>query len=336
MAVLNKIYPIFLPLALTGCYTDFNHDIDCEPVLCLNAVITAGEGVETEVSRTWLYTDSRLDRDDSVDDAVVTIYANGKEAASDYIPREGDRVRIKAVSAKYGEAEAEVTVPVSARIGTPEVSVTQVSTDRFDDAGYIISNATFNVTISIPIEDIRDTDNYFHYEWATFNKAKDPSMPWVDNWGALDFSPGNMQYDSEPLFSEHIDAFESVMGADAWGFTFFTDRQFANKSYTLKVRYHSARAYICATPEDLKELEDCGYTVSVSTISESMYNFANYCWQTDSGFTGDLGDTGLGDPVYAYSNVSTGAGIVYARSITSYDVSLRDYIIKALWGDSAE
>lgn len=52
---------------------------------------------------------------------------------------------------------------------------------------------------------------------------------------------------------------------------------------------------------------DLGLVLYLSSISDSFYKYANYQWQVTDGIVGDLGDVGLGDPIWGYSNVSTGA-----------------------------
>lgn len=49
-------------------------------------------------------------------------------------------------------------------------------------------------------------------------------------------------------------------------------------------------------------------------------------WHRDYGSLEELGNIGLGDPIWGYSNVSTGAGVVAAQSYTTYKLSLRDFL----------
>lgn len=112
MAILKYILLLFAATLLTGCYENFNPEVDTRPVLCLNSIITAGEPIEVKVSRTWLYNDTNAQRDHSVHDATVTILANGKIVGPDYLPAEGDRIGIVAESPTYGCASAEVIVPL--------------------------------------------------------------------------------------------------------------------------------------------------------------------------------------------------------------------------------
>ena len=45
-------------------------------------------------------------------------------------------------------------------------------------------------------------------------------------------------------------------------------------------------------------------------------------WATEEGIQGALGGVGLGNPVWEYSNVSTGAGIISASATSRYPIPL--------------
>ena len=109
--ILTMILSLFGSLFLTGCYTDFTPDIEANPVLCINSLITAGEPIVVDVTRSWIYTDVKGEKEHKVEDAVVTIYADGKITGNDFIPKEDDEIRICVHSNTYGDAEASVMVP---------------------------------------------------------------------------------------------------------------------------------------------------------------------------------------------------------------------------------
>ena len=125
MAILKYLYPVTFALLLSGCYEDFVPKIDVGPVLCINSVITAGQPIDVSVSHSWMYDSESGERHHGVDDAEVSIYANGTLQGGDYIPREGDDIHIVARSEKYGTAEASVTVPLAVPVAaldfTPEI-----------------------------------------------------------------------------------------------------------------------------------------------------------------------------------------------------------------------
>ena len=57
MAILRYILFLLSATILTSCYEEFNPAIDTKPVLCMNALITAGEPIEVEITHTWMFND---------------------------------------------------------------------------------------------------------------------------------------------------------------------------------------------------------------------------------------------------------------------------------------
>ncbi len=326
MAILKKTYPlILLTLLLAGCTEIFTSEIDIKPVLCLNSLITAGEPIEVSVTRTWLYTDENSMQYHQVDDATVAIYANGMAKSADYIPQEGDRIRIVAESPTYGSAEAEVTVPVC----VPVESLTWEAEiiDRWESEDRGVANYTygFNLRAKMTIKDPAEMENYYQFSYRGFpEEVEDDTViqPVV-------FYSGILNDEAEPIFSEHIGAFDAISGSSAYGFTFFTDRRFSGKSYTLNLQFNGM-AYGVRSVDYSEDLLNCGLVMTLSTVSSSYYNWSNYLWNINYGTIGDLNDTGLGDPIWGYSNVSTGAGVVAAQSQASCTINLKDFLKKEI------
>lgn len=89
MAILKKSIPLLIIPLLASCEEVFTPDVPYTPVLCMNSLITAGQPVETKISKSRLYTDNP---DQSVvSDAEIRIYANGEAQPADYLPAEGIR-----------------------------------------------------------------------------------------------------------------------------------------------------------------------------------------------------------------------------------------------------
>lgn len=316
---------------LIGCTEDFIPNIDVTPVLCINSLVAAGEPITVKITRSWLYTDDSAD-DCDVKDATVTIYANGNVVDDQYIPDYGDTIRIVANSPTYGSAEAEVNVPapVPVRIDW-KADVKSRSIDDTNMYGIIV----FDLKIDVEVQDPAEIDNYYKYEYSVFlpeitrDELTDENgdIIWAE-YPSVSLSLGMLQYDEEPIFSEHIGAFDSVTGSDSFGFTYFTDRQFAGKTYTLHLNYPDCTFFVHST-NWRPELLECGVNVTLNSISQSLYNWANYFWQQDEGIIGALGDIGLGDPLYGYSNVSTSAGVVAALSSSSSDIDLSGFLMDA-------
>ena len=317
-------------LALTGCYSTFEPDVKTKPVLCINSLITAGQPVKVKVTHTWQY-DEPADAYHNVDDAVVEIFANGKLAGDDYIAAEGDHIVIKASSPTYGAAEGEVTVPECPVFTLPAPEL-QLLTGKYiptaNNEDYI--TLTFNMLVRPMLTDDNDADNYYLVSFNSQAPTVDPpdydgdEIIYFPYYDALYFSPGTIDYKSEPLFGEHIDVFESTV-AGGEEFSFFSDRQINGKKYSLTLRRLD-----CQFSAMVRLIEPAWYDfyewVHIASISESYYKWLLYTWHSEWGTLGQFADFGMGDPIGGYSNVSTGAGVIAAQSFTTHKVSLRDFL----------
>ncbi|MDE6533949.1 MAG: DUF4249 domain-containing protein [Muribaculaceae bacterium] len=334
MGILKHVIPSILLILLSACYEDFTPDIPSEPVLCVNSLITAGKPIKIDISRTRLYSDE--DSPTTVDDAVVSLFVDGVLQTPDYIPNEGDSIRIHVVSEKYGCADAEVIVPVSTPIKSAKLNPLLTEIWKDDLPSYeMLADIGFNLDLQLTFDDSPIVKNFYRYTAKAFSKAVDKeaySTKQDDTNGyQTDFYPGDLRYDFEPLFSEHIGTFESVMGADAYGFTFFTDSSFSGESCTLHLYYLNGRCFIKSTTWD-DEIIDCGLELTLHTISQSYYNLAYYQWIVNEAPMHDLSEIGFGEPIWGYSNVSTGAGIVAAQACSTITVSLHDFLEECLKG----
>lgn len=330
MAILRKIPALILPFILTGCYEDFTPDTDFKPVLCMNSLITAGEPVEVRLSHTWLYSEGGLDKEHAVTDATTAIYVNGERAADGYTAREGDHIRIVADSRTYGHAEAEVTVPQPVNHGELEwhpviTEIQDLHEDGYEMYGYL----SFTLQAELDITDNGATTDYYKLSCDRY-RLWDPDISdsFLDDESVY-FGGGSLDYDSEPLFSEHIGVFESVMGSEPYGFTYFTDRQFSGSTYGLLIRLSGCWYSVKSKKWD-PELLRCGYTLTIHSITRSYYDWAYYVWQRDEGFLGSLGQAGLAEPMWGYSNVSTGAGVVAAQTSNKFTIDFSDFLESAL------
>ena len=338
MAILKHIAALALAICLTGCFEEFDPNTDSAPVLCLNSLITDGEPIKVEVTHTWDYNDQFSASDHKVNDAVITILANGESVGEGYRPEQGDRITIIAESPTYGRATAEVTVPYATPVGTVAVSpvMTDIWTGDEDFFHYeMLAEITFNLRIEMNVEDPAGSDNYYQFGYDPFMTSPQDTPDGIltgDNYP--NFSIGSFDYNSEPIFKEHIGIFETVMGnGDDTNFVFFTDRQFSGKSYPLHLFFSGNRFNVKSQEYD-ESLLDCGITLRLTTVSKSYYNWAVYKWNIDEGIKGDLADIGLAEPLWGYSNGSTGAGVVAARASSSFKVNLKDFFADCLKNDN--
>ena len=229
-------------------------------------------------------------------------------------------VRIVVQSPSYGRAEAEVQVPIAPPIESLrwEADTTYIfEWGDVDDSSYQL---TFNLAVAMSVKDRASTADYYKFSYREPSAGDtDPAdAPWT-------FSIGNFIYEREPIFSEHIGLLDAISGNDSESFTFFTDRRFSGGTYTLNLHFENNH-YTIMKYCYMEGMPDCDLTFTLSTISPSYYNWCAYQWNIENGTIGDLGDIGLTDPVWGYSNVSSGAGVVAAQSRSTYTVNLKDFL----------
>lgn len=343
MDILKKLAYICLPVfILTGCYSDFNPDEYSKPVLCLNSVISAGQPIDVSVTRTWRYNEP-VDRENrEVKDAQISIYVNGLPKPSDYIATEGDEIRIVAESHEYGIAEASVKIPYSIPIKELEFIPYSVSCKKwnkneytgYDEFGAYVN---FDLEVRLKVEDKRAERDYlrlgintYSFGWQVEDSDDTGSEDSPQSYAYLTL--GELDYNSDIIFKEHIGITDSVLGGYETTQLFFTDRMFSQDAYCISLKFYGA--YFEASGREFEDaLLDCGIKFTLLTVSESYYNRMNYLWQKNSGMLGELSDLGLADAVWGYSNVSTGAGVVVAKTAYTYDFNLRDFLKDTLEED---
>ncbi|MGM9846912.1 MAG: DUF4249 family protein [Muribaculaceae bacterium] len=326
MAILKYILFFLLAVLLNGCYENFNPRIDTKPVLCINALIIAGEQIKVDVSRTWMFDDKESATKHEVNDVKIDIFANGKKVGIDYLPKNGDIIQILANSTTYGNASAEVVVPELVPI--TDVRVSHIITSIWSGAENSSLNnkelsVSFDLNVELDVDDPIGVDKFYYF---AFDEYCDNKISDMIDCQYKNITIGTFLYDLEPIFREHIGSFETILGTDeVYSFSFFTDRQFPGKTYTLHLNFtNNVFNVVSDTLDD--SLFDCGINLYLASISQSYYNSSIYKWYLDEGITGDLADIGLAESKWGYSNVSTGAGVVAAQSISKHTISLKDFL----------
>lgn len=316
MAILKKIYLILILFLLASCEEEFNPNMPYTPALCINSLITNGDEIDINITKSRLYT--KPQENVEVKNVDVSIYANGQLQLDSYLPHENDNIKIVAESKLYGRAEADVVIPKP--IPEPKIKWEVFDVYCWADKDYFGDEITieFKLKVELTIDDPEE-ENY--YKFSYFSTPDVELRP--DGLPIKIMNIDNLQYTLEPIFSEHIGIFESLYGGDASGFTFFTDRQFSGKSYTLHLQFDSCRFRYLIDNEDIPE---CKSHFVIHNISPSYYNWANYIWQRDNGVLSDFSDYGLGDQICGYSNVSSGAGVVAAQSRSVCSIDFTDFI----------
>ncbi len=351
MAILKYILSFIPLLLLCSCYTDFEPALEAKPVLCMNSLLTSGEPVEVSLTHTWRFSAGKPDnRDINVADADIEVYANGRFIENlvydpgdaddknsrqpvyrgQFVPSPDDQIELRAHHPSYGEAFASVVMPRPVPITkvTPDIEFTNCLPSSY------INTYTLKTGFITEFTDPGETDNYYTVEVSVKNPKPIPSdvlvTIWPDNTQKYVDYTGNYQFDRidferEPIFSEHLSNIDHLLDSSAWGYSFFSDQQINGKSYPLQIHLIDCLYYVL-NPKHIESLYHSEIIISLGSISADYYKYMLSMWKVNSGFEGELGNNGLADPIFIYSNVSTGAGIVAARSVSKYTVDLSDYV----------
>ena len=359
MAILKKIYILLLlPIIATGmtsCYTEFDPHIDTPPVLCMNSTITPGEPVTLFLTRTWNWTEGdESEIDINVRDAEVRLTVNGefKETLkagvierprypsdpfpsmedcylSDYRPESGDLIRLEAISTQFGEASAEVTVPYPVPIDRIEAQVS--SCQAYGDmTGFPAVADRCRIEMRFDLlayftDPSASTDFYdLNVGYTHYSDYDGEATAYIHNYTLIDFS-------GEPLLKEHVSILESTI-TDTSGYTIFSDRQINGRTYPLRIGYHDV-SFIYWNPLDLPGPKEYGIKVILRHTDATYYKHVISVWEGNDGIVGALGGVGLASPVYPYSNVSTGAGVVAAYADATLTIPIVDIIAIAQQGN---
>ncbi|MDE6242588.1 MAG: DUF4249 domain-containing protein [Muribaculaceae bacterium] len=350
MAILRRIYTLLLLLTvaagLTSCYTTFEPDLPSTPVLCMNSQIRPGEEIPLMLTRTWLWTEGdEKNLNIFVTDAEVRLIVNGefrenlspsvtgngydpdhflyeeyKCFKSTYVPKSGDRIRLEATSREYGEAWAETKVPYPVPVDRVVPDVKEcVAVGNTSQLPVTTEPITFDMNFDLMLyftdPDVRG--NYYDLvvSYSQYQNDEDCysylSTLWVD-------------FTKEPLFTEHISALESAL-TDNNGYSIFSDRQINGKTYPLRINFPITTFYY-SNPLNQQWPKDYGIVLTLRHIDEDYYKHVISVWQANTGIVGALGGVGLASPAFAYSNVSTGAGIVAAYAESEITIPLIDIV----------
>ncbi len=318
MEILKKAYILILTVLLAGCRDELVLDINPAPVLCINSLVKEGEPVDVSVTHSWLYSDVEAEADCSVKDAEVTIYVNGSPAGDGYLPREGDHLRLVAESATYGRAEADVAVPVGMSIGALhwDAAITNVEERQADDHIWYVYHIDLKARFTI--SDNADTRDYYQFSYLPFPRGVESDGSVIDHFRV----DGYMITD--PVFSEQLDGLDMIVGKNKV-YALFTDRQFNGLPYTLNIEFRDITLTL-RDDEFSDTLLDCGLELTLSTVSPSFYAWNIYSMGIHDGTLWDMSNFGFADPVWGYSNVSTGAGVVASITSRTATISLQDFL----------
>ncbi len=340
---------------LTACYTEFDPNIESNPVLCMNSEIKPGEPITIFLTRTWNWAEGDENRlDINVRDAEVNLFVNGelKEKLtqtviqnpsyhpggpyppqrecyqSEYIPESGDIIRLEATSVRYGDATAAVTIPYPVPLDKIETQLADcVVNGNISDYPVISQGCILQMNLKLLAyfsDPYTSTDFYdLKVDYSSYTNQEDDTFAFVNSYIEIDFS-------GEPLMTEHVSVLESTIALTS-GYTVFSDRQINGLTYPVHIGFNNF-SFVYRNPSNIPEPKECGIQVILRHIDPSYYKHVISVWEANDGIVGALGGVGLANPVYPYSNVSTGAGVVAAYAESSMTIPFLELIAIAQQG----
>ena len=299
-----------MAVAVVGCSTDFDPDVDATPVAVLNVLAQADSTVTASVSPSWLF--GTEPGDVTVGNARVALKVNGTpmglmefdansgKYTSPYRPVEGDEIEVSVRTVDYGDAVGKTTVPRKVKIDRWECTPTTM----IDYNAMIIQSdgsweygRNLRLNYSITFNDPGDEENYYMLSGKLYY--------W---WGG--------GHCDDPILGENNSPLEAVFADDA-SFMVFSDRSISGKSYTLSY-YTDYSLNYGGAPGDIVQDEDGTMHVydriALCSISREYYLYLLSLYKKYGELNSNLENLGLAEPKAIYTNVNPGVGIVGSQT----------------------
>lgn len=314
-------------LLLIGCEREINLEhLRPDPKLVMNCLAIEGDTLSVELTRTWFYADNDV-KDICVTGADVKLYVNDvfREQLAEvpvrydnmeydvvtyksfsYFPATGDRIRLIASKSGFKDAEAVTEVPRPCSVSDIQlVQEIKRDTSRWEHRSYIfVSQAN---AMQFTLHDEPGVENYYLIYFRLENSSGGyGSGYWDGNAYGSSFTP---DYGKEPLFAVQHSVLDVMLGYDGVGGyngLAFTDELIDGKSYQFNIPWNKSYSY-----DEGEEYHPDKYHCYLYSVSRSYYNYMKTMQELyNSGFTGDLAESGFAEPIRIYSNVEGGTGIL--------------------------
>lgn len=288
-------------LCFSSCSEEFEPEIDEPDVLVINVLAQPDSLVWASVSHSWVFNDSNNWQSVIVGDAIAECSVNDGEwlpmtfdeekerYIASYRPVSGDRIRVRAHSDKYGDAEGMTEIPVAVPIDSWSYTIEcHVDNNSFiiDGEGTYYHPMMARVRYKIVFTDPADGDTYYLVN---------------GNYGSDSF--GSWELD-DPIISENESNIDGVFNKYHYA-TFFSDNTIKGQTYTLSLyTEHTINSY---------GVDYGRYTtdsLALFTISRDYYLYLLSLSKKYNGLQGSLEEFGMADPRNVFCNVSPGKGIV--------------------------
>ena len=315
----HLLYTLLLGVFLTSCYRKIDLDeYRTTPKMVINSVVSPDTVVMASITRTWFYPDKKPYV--NLPHAHVELYINNQYIEtmqwktlnnprnpdqpdtlflSNTIPAEGDRIKIVASTPEYGTVTAEDIIPKKVAIKNASHTIKK---------GNGVYQGTisdyFEIYYEVTFDEFPEKNNYY---LAKITQIKT---------GYYGYYETEIDY-IDPVFKEQdaiLDESMAFNGLEKRGGALFTDQSINGQTYTLQIK---------ETTAELDETEQ--RIISIYSLSESYFLYL-LSLQKIAGSTleGGLGNIGLAEPLWVYSNVEGGTGILGGNQHSETTITLNN------------
>lgn len=315
----HLLYTLLLGVFLTSCYRKIDLDeYRTTPKMVINSVVSPDTVVMASITRTWFYPDKKPYV--NLPHAHVELYINNQYIEtmqwktlnnprnpdqpdtlflSNTIPAEGDRIKIVASTPEYGTVTAEDIIPKKVPIKNASHTIKK---------GNGVYQGTisdyFEIYYEVTFDEFPEKNNYY---LAKITQIKT---------GYYGYYETKIDY-IDPVFKEQdaiLDESMAFNGLEKRGGALFTDQSINGQTYTLQIK---------ETTAELDETEQ--RIISIYSLSESYFLYL-LSLQKIAGSTleGGLGNIGLAEPLWVYSNVEGGTGILGGNQHSETTITLNN------------
>lgn len=316
-------YTIYILCILASLLFSCEKDLEfngkeTKSLLVLNSFVCAGEPISVNLSKSRFFLDNNEDfeyiNDADIklwkEDEIVssfTFISNDGDYLNNYIPKEGETLRITASSPGLDPVEATVQLsspPTILKVDTINHSKLYYWTfeeEYYPD--YVEGDLSFDMTVHI--KDPRGVANYYRIFPYLIVTYKDGNV----------FTSEILDIDSnDPVLSNTNNSFFD--SEENEGYFNFSDELFDGKEYPLKLSW---RLWMSSTIYHYEEIISLEAVVELQELSKEYYL---YEISREAASRAEEGGGLFSEPVQIFSNINGGIGIFASYAKTTYNISI--------------
>lgn len=299
--------------------------------LVMNCFISPESPIQTTISKSWNITE---ENGELLKDAEVSLFVNNEFKGliptnphslqpthiSDYIPEEGDIVKLSVKKDGFKTITAETEIPAKAKIVT-------IDSVRLNKNPYYYTSMRFYIKFN-DIE--KGKNNYYRLVVTGYSKTINidetgSEVKEIDSYESGEyesFMNVSYNYDQDPALKDgYFNVTEEMLGTDIINiYGIFSDNLFDGKDYTLNISFEPWNSHESKS-EDALTRTIFLYQFKLITLSEPAYLYLKSRTLYDyNGY-----DDPFAEPGIIFSNIDNGLGILGGFQIDTINIEMPVY-----------